>query len=553
MTIYTLTLLDTSSIQDYVFGSNQLAQNIGASELVELATGQWLIQSLNYLNLTHNMKWSASKGVEYTDDTVEKVDVEAIYAGGGNAVLIFTPGKDAKQFIHHHSRHVLKNARGLQLQAVFKTFEWDPITGKGESIAETLNALRKEVFAQKMKRPVSTPIPGLSVTAACVYTGLPATGRKIEEIFPDLFNTHDAERLDRTNQDRPISKEVADKLRAEPDAKERLHNILVNVRSAGYEFVYDFEQFGDKGTSSYIAVVHTDGNGMGKRFDEIAKIHNAANREYIKQVRALSQSVRTQADKALKATADYLIAGLKKGDIKIAVHKMSNIPLLPFRPIVFGGDDVTFVCDGRLGLQLANVYLKAFTEGHLSDDKPIFARAGIAVVKTHFPFSRAYDLSEDLARNAKESINELKEMHEEGANVMDWHFSTTGVIRPLKDLRQREYQAKINNRSLLLRPIRVDSKPGVWRTWETLEATMKGFKDKKKWPRNKMKDLQSALRGGSDEVKVFLKNYHMDDLPKIPAQPGLEKTGWLNNTTCGYFDALEAIDFVEIKPQETAA
>jgi hypothetical protein len=27
--------------------------------------------------------------------------------------------------------------------------------------------------------------------------------------------------------------------------------------------------------------------------------------------------------------------------------------LLPFRPIVFGGDDVTFICDGRLGLSLA--------------------------------------------------------------------------------------------------------------------------------------------------------------------------------------------------------
>jgi len=541
---FTLTLFDTTGIQEYIFGSNQLAQNIGASELVELATGPWLVQNLESLGFSHNMKWSPSKGMEYNGSKVGNVDVEAIYAGGGNAVLIFAPLKDAKKFIRSHSRYVLKNARGLQLQTVFQAFEWT------ESISDVLSNLRKEAFSQKMKRPASTPLPGLSVTASCVYTGLSATGRSIEDVFPALANTHDSERLNRVNQQRPISKEVADKLQAEPEAKERLHDILVQARSTGYEFVYDFDQFGDKGTSSYIAVVHTDGNGMGKRFDQIAEDCKTAdkNDEYVKRLRELSTSVRAQADKALKETLAYLIDGLKRGQIEIAIHKLGGIPLLPFRPIVFGGDDVTFVCDGRLGLQLANIYLKAFTDGKLVDGDAVFARAGVAVVKTHFPFSRAYNLAEDLARNAKEAIKDLKEETEPSATVMDWHFSTTGVIRTLHDLRQKEYRAKINQ-SMLLRPIRVNSQPGVWRTWETLEAAVKGFKNKD-WSakRNKLKDLQSALRGGSDEVKVFLKNYRIEDLPKIPAQPGLEKTGWLNNTTCGYFDALEALDFVEIKP-----
>src|SRR5260370_22422013 len=44
--------------------------------------------------------------------------------------------------------------------------------------------------------------------------------------------------------------------------------------------------------------------------------------------------------------------------IKLA-NKGSNY-YIPFRPIVFGGDDVTFVCDCRLGLSLATAYFREF-------------------------------------------------------------------------------------------------------------------------------------------------------------------------------------------------
>lgn len=33
--------VEASGIQEYIFGSNQLAQNIGASELVRRATEDW--------------------------------------------------------------------------------------------------------------------------------------------------------------------------------------------------------------------------------------------------------------------------------------------------------------------------------------------------------------------------------------------------------------------------------------------------------------------------------------------------------------------------------
>src|SRR6185312_4842133 len=75
--------------------------------------------------------------------------------------------------------------------------------------------------------------------------------------------------------------------------------------------------------------------------------------------------------------------------------------LLPVRPILYGGDDLTFVCHGRLGLALAERYLRAFAAAPASDGQPLSACAGVAIVHSRAPFSRAYGLADELCRTAK--------------------------------------------------------------------------------------------------------------------------------------------------------
>ena len=43
----TLTVLDTAGIQSYIFNSNELRENIGASHLVYQATTYWVLKVLN--------------------------------------------------------------------------------------------------------------------------------------------------------------------------------------------------------------------------------------------------------------------------------------------------------------------------------------------------------------------------------------------------------------------------------------------------------------------------------------------------------------------------
>jgi hypothetical protein len=223
-----------------------------------------------------------------------------------------------------------------------------------------------------------------------------------------------------------------------------------------------------------------------------------------------------------------------------------GIERLPFRPIVFGGDDVTFVCEGRLGLPLAAHYLSRLAEEELPDGDPLYARAGVAIVKTHYPFARAYELADALCASAKDLIQDIDRQTRRVA-ALDWHFAVTGLVRPLGELRRREYTAA--DGSLLMRPVRLAPvELNEWRSWDVFSDIVDDFTHNRSWAgrRNKVKALREALRAGRDATKLFLRN--LPDSPRLPETPGLTSagdattTGWQGDR-CAYFDAIEALDF----------
>jgi len=524
MTRQTLMLIEATDIQGYIFGSNQLAQNIGASELVQQATTDWVYSALPP---PHNID-----GAEITDRRIraDGLAVEVVYTGGGNAMMLFDSEGQALEFARRFSRTVLEKAPGLQIILKRKTF--DP---NQQSLAVIHQDLRGELAQRKLDRPPSTPLAGLGVTAACVFTGAPAVG------------TDDEGRL--------ISAEVKAKLNAEEQGKARLKEQLSQVTGGRFEFVYNFSDFGTPGESSYLAVIHTDGNAMGKRIKKIGEQHAVPekNQDYILALRCFSGTVQTAAEAALKKTVALLLdPNNLRPDPKdpnrytiggiVPVPERDGKRYLPFRPIVFGGDDVTFVCEGRLGLAVAASYLTDFSRRPLSDGNLAHARAGVAVVKSHYPFSRAYELAEDLCKSAKRYI---KEAADNGLTAFDWHFAVGGLVLPLKDVREREYTATMG--SLLMRPLRLNPPDGDWRSWKTFMSVMAEFqkeeKDGGQWAgrRNKIKALRDALRDGPGAVKQFLHIYNLK-LLDVPGRPDMKEQGWQGDE-CGYFDVIEALDF----------
>lgn len=543
---FTVTVLDTTGIQPYIFGSNRLRENIGASYLVSQATDNWAREALEKLKDQVKQEVYAFNPKQDQPDAKPRIEddglaAELVYAGGGNTVLLFSDKQYAVQFTQILSKRILEEASGINLVAVHKEFDWH-----NQSLYEVVQDLMKNgLDAKKRSRIPSAPLLGLGVTATCRATQLVAVGmsEKFEDDEPYL-----------------ISREIQKKLDAVRFANRQLRERLLNTTSEIYDFPLRTDYMGrSEGHSSYVAVIHADGNSMGKRFQKFGKYK--CNRDYIIDMRKLSYSVNQAGITALKNVVDILVKSIeidKDGKRKVKGQFEIKDNYLPFRPLVYGGDDVTFVCDGRLGLELATIYLEELEKQPIADGKPIKACAGICVVKTHYPFVRAYELSEDLCRKAKGFVkDESKKFTKEDFSALDWHFAASGLIGSISEIRQREYEVQAG--SLSMRPISLKKeRDSDWRTWEGFTKVVKHFNEDYDWKgrRNKVIALREVLRQGIKATQEFLRNYRLEQLPTFPESSGrsdnLAKDGWLDGC-CGYFDAIEAMEFyVSLKEESDA-
>ncbi|MCT7961121.1 hypothetical protein NG791_10590 [Laspinema sp. D1] len=536
MSSYVATVLDTTGIQPYIFGSNRLRENIGGSYLVDQATNEWAKKSL--LKLARETNCSVripdlEKPAEkpYIEDG--EVAAELVYAGGGNTVLLFDSTDNAKKFTQILSKQILQEAPGINLVAAHHEFSWN------ESLYQVIQTLMKKLERQKRERIPSAPLLGLGVTASCQSTQLVAVDRS-----------------DRHECPRPylVSREIVAKLDAVKAANDSLDQTLFDPKAPKkYRIPLDFDDFGRSfGENSYLAIVHADGNGMGDRFQEHGK-KAKSNRDYIRTMRELSYSVHCAGLAALKEVANAVINSIDS-ESKVKGKFAIKDKYLPFRPLVYGGDDVTFVCDGRLGLELAAIYLRAFAEQKVADGEPLSACAGVCIVKAHYPFSRAYQLSEELCKNAKIFVRNISE--EDGSehlSALDWHIAASGLFGSVGQIRQREYQVKEGD--LTIRPVLLSNHDYKWRTWPAFTNMVQTFNEGKEWKgrSNKVIALREKLREGQDSISHFLKAYDLSNLPPIEqAADEVQTYGWTEGR-CGYFDAIEAMEFyISLKEEESS-
>ncbi|MGA2264347.1 MAG: hypothetical protein ABSH28_23305 [Acidobacteriota bacterium] len=556
MAVFTITAVDTSGIQPFIFGSNRLQENIGASELVRLATGQWALDALadgasGHHNVLNSTKTTLND--EYRIESDESAHAaEVLYAGGGNIVALFRSSAAARDFARKLTRKLLEDAPGLSIFiAHHDNIDWDK-----SALSRILqNLLGKELAKHKAAAQPSFRSLGLGVTAACESTGLAASRTTAEE--------HRGVSLKLSNDEatRLISSGVAEKLVSRDLATHRLTRLFEDqLCDTPYScrFPSDMDKLGRiKGEESYVAVVHADGNGVGRRIQKIAGDHSMPqdNRRFILAVRDFSRQLDGAANKALLTVVLTLLRSISWNEELSAWMIAGKIPLvekyLPFRPLVFGGDDVTFVCNGQLGIGLAAIYLGEYerqTEmrsGSNSYLKDLHACAGVAIVKSHYPFARAYKISESLVRSAKLYIKE-KYKEQKDASALDWHFTAGGLSGSLTAIRAREYTLP-DKRTLVMRPVLLnpESNDQDGRAWhDRVERLTLTFQDDPRWAgkRNKVKALREALRRGPREVEAFRLAFELNELPEV--LPGLDlyrKNGYTGNR-CGYFDAIELLD-----------
>ncbi len=530
MSTFYLVVVDTVGIQSYVFASNRLRENIGASHLVYQATKGWLVDEPDaFLPAPHNViqrqnrQDQAAGGVESGE-----LAAELLYAGGGNTVLLFRERADAAAYLGALHERLLTRAPGLKIATIIEEVDWDT------SLAAGMDAAFERLKQKKMMQEYARPLQGLGVTVAGRSSGL-AANVVVKEPGGGRWL--------------PLSNEVVAKWEHNDAAKQRLNQEMGVYLEKDYEFPSQFDDLGrSEGDKSYLAVVHADGNGMGKLLEGIvtryATMGGDKNREFIQRVRAFSDAATDAGRNAMQEVVKQVQAWNKAGTVVPAQPDEKGPKFLSLRPIVYGGDDVTFVCNGRLGLAAAKVFLDAFSEQSIPDvdgnPHPGMAAAGVAIVKTHYPFARAYQLAESLCHNAKVRF-------ERKAPALDWHRAQSGLFGSLSEIREREYQEEWGDhplspqRTLLMRPISTSTDPvDGWRTWKNFRTILGAFRSDA-WPRNKVIKLRETVIAGPEAVQRYTETYGRR-LPKIDLDASQYRhRGWHGNR-CVYFDAIEMID-----------
>ncbi len=541
MTNFTLTLLDTTGIQDYIFASNRLQENIGASEIVYRATTLWAFKALEEaVGAKHNIKnggsldWNFDESQHIEKDS--KLMAEVIQAAGGNTVVLFREKAASRKFVEKLTFHILKEAPGLTILAQHDDkFEFGE---KEARLPAALKTLREDKMKEhKLSRRGSSPLLGLGVTAICDSTGLPA--------ITTLGGKWQGEPLGLRGEDdsRLISAEAAAKRGWRKHANERLNRILKNAAD-GFTFPYNLDKLGrNKGEESYVAVIHADGNRMGERVRAIGE-QATDDRDFIKKLRDFSRKIDIISRSALEVVVGLVVQAVNHDDIPFVEDLDEDgeeiaRKYLPFRPLVFGGDDVTFVCSGLIGVSLAVAYIEAFENAaEIQKVEDFHASAGISIVKMHYPFARAYKLAEELTASAKTLNRDPKP----DCSAIDWHFAQSGLSGSLEMIRHKEYTLADKQSKLNLRPLPLSA--GT-KSWQTVKGIMSTFN--KEWAdkHNKVIALREVLRKGNGH---FVHDYLQDfDLlkKKLPEIKGIgeeiQTTGWQGNQ-CYYFDAIELLD-----------
>ncbi len=505
-------LLDTVSIQRYIFSTNNLKENIGASYLVEDIYESNLKKIINAL-FSFNDEGYYEAWKKYPEKITilsNSIPFEIGYIGGGNALLFFKDEALAKEFIKKWSMRLLIHCPGLIPACALDRINFN-------DFSNSLKRLFKKLAKNKLSFAPETVIRRHGITAECPRTGYSAViwGEKLP---PEEQNY--------------ISSVSNAKIRAEQEANKKLQEILKECKlDSRYTFTNKLDELGQsKGEESYIAIVHIDGNDMGKRFLSV---------DDLVSIRKLSLSVKEATINsfiALLKRIDENIEKIEKEGISLKNEKIdkTNKTILPLRPIIIGGDDITFVSEGRLGLWLAKVFLEEFEKQEVSDKKPLTACAGVAITKTKYPFYRGYKLSEDLTRSAKDA---RKKANDSGSWI-DFHIAYGGFSGELKDIRESHYKTQ-ENTYLVLRPYKITD----------FDELLKGVAELKKkqdgkdiYPRSKIMELRQILYLGEGEQRLFIEELKARRL-KLPPYKDFNGSEIVLNSKTPYFDMIELMEF----------
>lgn len=572
-----LVLIETSGNQNYIFSTNKLKENIGASELTYRAGTTWVLEAVDKVNKSTKLLGLFKNGKQLRDNLLDpelnpsidannEVGVEVIVATSGKALLLTKIKVAAQTIIQAVTLKALKEAPGLDICGVIHQFDWD-----NDSLGEINRKIHQKFAKVRSQRPApDLRFLRLPIIDECSTSGLPAS------------------QIDNTDEETVVRSVVScSKRDSSKEGLERIRELLkkekpeINFPNSTRQLINYLENEG-----TWLSVIHADGNGLGEIFLDFEKhIKNEhqncaeANRNYVEKLRKFSIALDICTEKAFISALDAFKATDKK--------------LVTIIPLVLGGDDLTVVCDGKIAIEFTKKFLTAFeketksqSQEHLDGIIPEIAEkalgvprlsacAGIAIIKPKFPFSVAYELAEKLMQSAKEVKKKVKHPETDKpypCSAFDFHILYDSSSVDFKTIRSKieSENQKLHNRPYVVtcEDDLIKANGSEWakfHQFSKLEAKIKvlAAKDendggKRKLPNSQMHDLKAGLFLGKEvadaRYRLIRDRYHDQNIMTLAgSQDSLfEKEPDSGIDITGLLDAVDAAEFLNIEDKNHA-
>lgn len=525
-----LVLIETSGNQAFIFATNKLRENVGASELTFQVGTQFVWDAVKAAG---GSPPSDNRNPTTYLEISEQNPIEIILATSGKALLLVQNKDLGQRIVHSVTLKALKEAPGLEVRGVVSCdFDFDK---------EGLHRLMGEVHRDFEKVRSKLPSPAarfqrLPIIADCASSGLPAQR---------VANRRDGLAED---ERREYSAQTFAKLQAREQWKNRLDGILSHHNSSAKlpDATTDLEKLG----CDWLAIVHADGNGLGQVFLKFDCAANTlGNRDYIEKLRSFSLALD-------ECTKEAFCRSLT------VFRPRRNIT--PIVPLVLGGDDLTVVCDGRQALQFTKKFIECFEEETSKHPgvnailkNGVTSCAGVAIVKPHFPFFAGYQLAEELLKSAKKiaKIDEHGKKREHPLSTIDYHILYDASGPDLERIR-RELTLDNGKTLLIGRPYIISKDQGPDnRHWDDLVKRIHAVQaqneqgDKPLLPNSLLHELRESLYLGREVAESRLalvrQRYQPHINPLLVGNNLFWSEGEQHRT--GLLDAIDTAEFWKAK------
>lgn len=415
MTTAYMALIETAGNQAFIFDSNRVRQQIGASELIFRSCTAWMFANkhLKHLGRSASARQSEAAANESTQFRADKLlvqprfdssnHVEVVVATSGKAFLLCADRQPLQDIIRSVTLKAAKFAPGLDIAGVIQEFDWesDRLDRAYAAAVEELEQVRIRLA------PVSTRFPQLPVLRRDQDSALPAsqwvkapgsapTSAESAEPGNQPITAKDGEGTSPAKLE-PRAPGHTQRRRAAVDATTRIHELSKPAEMPGT--IEDLEALLDG--DGMLAVVHADGNGVGAIFQDLwrtfvsgdagagdaAAGHESAsigehNRRYVDHLRRFSLGLELVTEDAWSKALCTVQAnssengGSEGNREETAEGRTDSTSVVRAVPILLGGDDVTFVSEAKVAIPLTQAFIQNFCA--ISADPTLCDRFGSA-------------------------------------------------------------------------------------------------------------------------------------------------------------------------------